>query len=96
MWHWFLYITGADDTSGTWYGWWSGAGSDIGEYAVAAALFTHTYTTYQRHKCHVGKCHRIGLRRVPGTDHIVCHRHHPNDQPTHDQILNDHTAANPH
>jgi UDP-N-acetylmuramyl pentapeptide synthase len=36
--HWLLHIIGADNVSGTLYGFWSGFGSDIGEIALVGSI----------------------------------------------------------
>lgn len=57
---------------------------------IARLLYQH----WRRHECHVRHCHRIQWKVVAGTDHIVCKRHHPHDEPSADQVLADHRAAN--
>jgi hypothetical protein len=44
---------------------------------------------YRKHNCHVQGCWRLQWKTVPGTDHVVCRRHHPADAPTHAQVLAD-------
>jgi hypothetical protein len=73
IWHWLLHVLGVDNVAGSWYGWWSGAGSDIGEITLIAGV-----AAFLRHKnCHVHGCLRIGRHPVAGTTHTVCRRHHP-------------------
>jgi hypothetical protein len=90
MWHAVAHFLGLDNGSGGWYLFWSGFGSDLGEAAIIGALAQ----MYRKHTCHVDRCWRIAHRPVPGTDHIVCRRHHPNRAPTHAEVLADHAAAN--
>lgn len=75
VWHWFLYVTGSDDTSGNWYGFWSGFGSDLGEFAIIAGLIG----VYRRHNCGEDGCWRLGRHEVTdlttGQKHIKCRRH---------------------
>lgn len=72
-----LHFFGLDSASGPVYLFWSGAGSDVSELTVVAALLA----VYRRHNCHVRGCWRIG--RVPFTDpgsgvaYLLCRRHHP-------------------
>ena len=68
MWHWFLHITGSDDESGPWYGFWSGFAGCIPEFAIFGVI-------WHRLNCHERGCWRIG--RHKGADHVVrCTRHH--------------------
>lgn len=75
MFHWLLHITGIDDVSGYWYGFWSGIGSDITEFTTLGII-------WHRLNCHVDGCYRIGLHHVMGTPYITCRKHHP-DIPKH-------------
>ena len=70
MWHWFLHITGADNVSGPWYGFWSGFGSDLTEFGLIA-VFWHKFN------CHTKGCWRVGIHKVNGTPFVVCRKHHP-------------------
>lgn len=65
----FLHWTGSDNTSGAWYGFWSGFGSDIGEGAILLAIAKH----YRAHKC--ARCWRFGRHPVEGTHYLTCHHH---------------------
>jgi hypothetical protein len=51
------------------------------------------YAIVRRHNCHAKGCWRLGRHAVPGTDYIVCRKHHPHETPTADQILAEHRAA---
>jgi len=44
-------------------------------------------------QCHVAGCKRHQWKTVPGTNHVVCKKHSPQDEPTHAQVLEDHKAA---
>jgi hypothetical protein len=48
---------------------------------------------WQATECHVVGCHKHQWKKVAGTDHVVCKKHHPDDEPTHDDVLAAHTAA---
>lgn len=63
-----LHVLGVDDLSGRWYGWWSGAGSDLGELGIVLAIV-------RRHNCHVRGCWRIGRHPLAETEWLVCRRH---------------------
>lgn len=73
IWHWFLHITGANNEQGTWYGFWSGFGSDIGEVTIIGGLVA----MYRKHTCHQPRCWRLGHHPVAGTPYMACRRHHP-------------------
>lgn len=67
--YWFFGFSG----TGSHYGAWSGALSDVGEVTliglVAAGL---------RHaNCHASGCWRVGRHHVEGTPFKVCRKHHP-------------------
>ena len=89
MGHWLLHILGLDSASGTAYLAWSGVGSDISEVAILGALVS----IYRRHACHVKGCPRIGRFPVAGTTFVVCRRHHPDDAPTHQDVIDAHHHA---
>jgi hypothetical protein len=88
--HWLAYWTGLTNGSGPRYLWWSGIGSDIGEVALLGGLIQ----IYRHTTCHVQGCYRIGRHKVAGTEHVTCRKHHPDDAPTHAQVLADHRSAN--
>lgn len=72
LWNWFLHYTGTDNTSGHWYGWWSGAGSDVAELALIGGLWHHL-------NCHEPGCWRPGRHMVveDGGVHVRrCRKHH--------------------
>jgi hypothetical protein len=55
---------------------WSGFGSDVGEFAIFGALFAQ----YKRHTCNVSHprfCWRPGIHPVAGTPYRACGKHHP-------------------
>ena len=89
MWWWILHVTGVDNVSGPWYGFWSGFGSDLGEIEISPP----TIAIYRRHNCHVKGCWRIGKYSVEGTGYVVCRHHHPDEAPTHHEVLAAHHAA---
>ena len=61
--------------SGPYYGFWSGAGSDITELAILGAIIQGA-----RHiNCHSKGCWRVG-KPVDGTPYRACHHHHPDHQ----------------
>lgn len=81
LWHWFLHVSGSDNVSGPWYGFWSGFAGDL---AIFGGLFHYT----RKHNCHVQWCWRIGRIPVDGQPYTVCRKHHPTGTPTHKDLLN--------
>ena len=81
--HGILIWLGMTNPSGMAYSFWSGIGSDIGEFAIAAVLWRHI-------NCPVKGCWRPAVRKVPGTDHRACGKHHPEGPLTHIRLLADH------
>lgn len=86
--NWLLHVLGVDDVSGRWYGWWSGAGSDLGELALVGALAG----MLRQHNCEVRRCWRLG-RHKTAAGHKVCRRHHPDDHLTVQDVHAAHGAA---
>lgn len=86
---WLVHVLGMDDPAGRWYGFWSGAGSDLGEAAIVGGLIS----ILRKHNCHVHGCWRVGRHPVEGTSYLVCRRHHPDGKVTHQDILGAHQAA---
>lgn len=86
---WLSHFFGIDAPGSPFYNFWSGAGSDIGEIVIIGAI----WQAYRKHNCGVKGCWRIGIRKVPGTEHVVCHTHHPLPKPSHQDVLNDHEEA---
>ena len=90
IWHDILHVIGVQPRSpNTWYNFWSGIGSDIGEVALLGAVVG----LWRHHNCHVAGCWRISHRQVEGTPHVVCRKHHPDAAPTHGQVTTDHDRA---
>ena len=74
--HWLAHLLGIDNETGPIYAFWSGFGSDVGEFALLGGLVA----LYRRHTCHVDHprfCWRPGTHPVAGTPYRVCKRHHP-------------------
>lgn len=92
IWHWFLTVTGAINEQDAWYGWWSGFGSDLGEFAILGAVIA----ALRKHNCHVKGCWRIQRHAVEGTPYVVCAKHHPtvpNSGITHGSVIRAHREA---
>jgi hypothetical protein len=70
--HWLAHFLGTDNLSGAYYGFWSGAGSDIGELGIVAGLGA----MIRQRNCEVHGCWRLG-RHTTAAGHRVCRRHHP-------------------
>lgn len=56
--------------NGRWYGFWSGFGSDLTEFAILGIV-------YNRLICHEQGCYRIGRHHLTGTPLTLCRKHHP-------------------
>lgn len=85
---WLMHVLGLDDASGPVYLFWSGFAGDLGIVGAAYALL-------RKHNCHVKGCPRVGRHQVPGTEWVVCARHHPEDKPTAAVVAEQHAAAQP-
>jgi hypothetical protein len=64
---WFYVYLGLSGT-GPYYAFWSGFGSDIGEFAIVIALLKTV-------NCHEKGCWKLGLLYK---GHVVCHQHREN------------------
>lgn len=71
LWHLFLHLTGADNVSGPWYGFWSGFGSIV----VQPAMITASVLYLRHQNCHVKGCLRLG-HTDPAVHAPACKRHH--------------------
>jgi len=78
FWNNLLHFMGIDDTTGKWYGFWSGFASDLTIIAAAIAI---PWSIYRRHNCNVKGCWRIGKHDFEEPDtkikRLLCWRHHP-------------------
>jgi hypothetical protein len=71
--HWTAIHIGSVNESGPFYGFWSGFGSDISEFAIAVGI----YTGVRKVNCHSARCWRIGHHPLDGTPYHLCRVHHP-------------------
>lgn len=83
IWRSLLHVLGVDNVSGPWYAFWSGFASDIGEVVLVGSMLA----IVRKHNCHVRRCWRVGRHPVAGTGYMVCRKHHPDNSPTHAQVL---------
>jgi hypothetical protein len=61
----------------------------FGDLAIVGAV-----VAFLRHRnCHVRPCWRLGRHPVAGTDHVVCRKHHPDESPSAQDVIDDHEAA---
>ena len=86
VWHSITDFFGITNEAGPGYGFWSGFGSDLGEFALVGAVIG----TYRKHMCHVDGCWRIQRHVVEGTPYVVCRRHHPK---VHGAVTEDHVMT---
>ena len=81
----FLHFFGIDTTTGPYYAFWSGAGSDLGELAIIGGLVS----VYRQHNCEVHPCWRLG-RHQTAAGHKVCRHHHPDGHLTAESVRQAH------
>lgn len=80
--HWVYIHTGMGGT-GVYYGFWSGFGSDLGEYVIVSSVFSGIWMHYQHINCHNREgwlpwgCWRLGKYSAAGGQYKLCHKHHP-------------------
>jgi hypothetical protein len=95
---WLAVHAGTDDLSGSWYGFWSGIGSDLAEIGLIGAVATGVYQIVRKYNCHEPRCWRVGTHPAAGGQFLLCYRHHPDyggRRPTHElieQLHRDHLA----
>ena len=81
--HWLAIHTGTDNEPGPYYGFWSGFGSDLGEYVIVASLVSTLALHWRTHTCHyTWWCWRRPNHQVGDTSHFICSHHHPGFAPT--------------
>jgi hypothetical protein len=71
--HWLAIHLGTENEPGVYYGFWSGFGSDVSEFAIILAAIG----LFRKHNCHVRGCWRIARHPIEGTPYVVCRKHHP-------------------
>lgn len=90
--HWLAVHTGTVDEAGPYYGFFSGFGSDLGEFTIAGGI-TGALTALLRHRnCEVSGCWRLS-RHTTAAAHRVCRRHNPDGAPSHQDVIDAHNAA---
>lgn len=72
------HVLGLDNSSGSWYLFWSGFGGDLSEVAIIGGL----YSLYQSRTCDLKGCHRLATVKVKDTDWTVCRKHAPTGRPS--------------
>ena len=92
--HWFAVHTGLVHAGpDVYYNFWSGFGSDLGEFTLVAAVCVGVYTGVRKVNCHTKGCWRVGKHPLEGTPFMLCAHHHPhvpNGGATHEHILEQH------
>jgi hypothetical protein len=87
--NWLTVHLGLDDLSGSWYGFWSGFGSDLAELGLIGAVATGVYQIVRKYNCHEPGCWRVGTHPAANGQFLLCYRHHPDfngRKPTHETI----------
>lgn len=77
LWWWIEVHTGTVNEAGPYYGFWSGFGSDLGEYMIIVGLFHGIYLHWKSVNCHEPGCPRVGRYQAAGGQYRLCHHHHP-------------------
>lgn len=79
IWWWFEVHSGTVNEAGPYYGFWSGFGSDIGEYVIAGSIWHGLYMHWRHINCKEPRCWRIGHFEfeAEGVHYKACHIHHP-------------------
>ena len=87
--HWLQVHTGTVNETGPYYGFWSGFGSDLTEFAIIGTIATGVYQVVKKYNCHYPGCWRVGNHPAAGGQFSLCYLHHPDYQgkkPTRDLI----------
>jgi hypothetical protein len=89
--------TGTSNSASRAYDFWSGFGSDLGEYAIATGLVTCLVTGLRHRNCATRGCWRLTSHTVKddqGVEYRRCHHHHPGipDEHSHHGILRNHMS----
>jgi len=75
--HWLYHFLGLDNLSGSYYGFWSGVGSDLTELAIVGGLISMV----RKNNCHHRWCPYIGHHEysdpATGLTYKLCRLHHP-------------------
>src|SRR5260370_17422550 len=82
---WLAHATGSYDTPGVahHYNFFSGFGSDLGEYTIAAGILGHVVVIWRAHTCHAAWwCWRSPRYQLGDSPHMLCHPHHPHPNPS--------------
>jgi hypothetical protein len=82
--HWISHATGSYDVPGVahHYNFFSGFGSDLGEYVIATSIFSHVAILWRIHTCHYSWwCWRHPHHDLEGTPFKICGYHHPDVVP---------------
>jgi len=78
--HWFEIHTGTVNEPGPYYGFWSGFGSDLTEFAIIGTIATGVYQLVKKYNCHYPGCWRVGNHPAAGGQFSLCYLHHPDYQ----------------
>ena len=78
--HWLQVHTGTVNEPGPYYGFWSGFGSDLTEFAIIGTIATAVYQLVKKYNCHYPGCWRVGNHPAAGGQFSLCYRHHPDYQ----------------
>lgn len=76
-WWWFEVHSGTTNEPGPYYGFFSGFGSDLGEYAILVGVAQGVYLHWKHINCHAPGCPRVGRFNDASGQFKFCHHHHP-------------------
>lgn len=93
---WIAVHTGSSNGPGVVpnYNFWSGFGSDLGEYILVVTFASHLALLWRTHTCHYAWwCWRHPKHQLGNTGHMLCRIHHPADIPTAKDAVKQYTEA---
>jgi hypothetical protein len=76
LFNWFEHAIGMTNGSGPEYLFWSGFGSDLGEFALIGTIIGCLAHWYKSHECYDPTCPRYGAHHTPDGMR-TCSKHHP-------------------
>ena len=86
--YWLQLHTGTINESGPYYGFFSGFGSDLGEYVIVTSILGGLYHAVKKSNCHTHGCVRIGSYPTPDGYKVCkpCHYQITGTHPTIDHL----------
>lgn len=75
--YWLQVHTGTIQEAGPYYGFFSGFGSDLGEYVIVSSVGTAVIVALRKNNCHHDGCPWLGRYHIADGHYRVCRKHHP-------------------